>query len=367
VLVRLGRAPQLFDLIALHNHTCAVLPVLLTTLGLAFAPPIVEVRWEAPPECVQRDELVERVEILLGRPLAQAGDPDLEVEGRIEAAGQGFVMSLQFQRPVERVRELRGATCVELRDAAAVVLAVTIDPFVPLAEIPSDPPEPEPEPEPEPVEPEPVEPEPVEPEPELTEPERTAPELRRQRELGFLLRVAGGVQVRALPSVAGGPSLAVGLRWRSLRAELVGAWWQGAQTQFPEVPAVGATLSLGWVAPRLCGVLRAGRVGFPLCGGVELGGMRGAGFGTPGARTQTLIWVAAELGGAMTIELGRSMALWVGVDGVVPLARPGFSIIGLGELHRAPPIAVQALLGLEIRFDPARSMDPRATGQGSGV
>src|SRR5690606_34183477 len=100
-----------------------------------------------------------------------------------------------------------------------------------------------------------------------------------------------------------GPSLAVGLRWRALRAELVGTYWLSRTQRFEQVPEVGATLSLGWVAPRVCGVPSTPRVSFPLCAGVELGGMRGSAFGTSGARARTLPWVAAELGGAVSIGL----------------------------------------------------------------
>jgi hypothetical protein len=317
--------------------------------------PVVEISWDAPPECGLRDELVVRIETLLGRPLGHPGDPDLDVVGRVEVEADGLLLVLEFRQPVARVRELRGRTCAELRDAAAVVLAVTVDPLVPLAE------EPEPEPEPEP--------ELVTPEPELVTPEpEPAPELAPPRtdRIDVLLRFAGGIQYRALPTIAGGPSLALGLRWRALRAELVGSWWLTRAAHFEQPPEVGATISLGWVATRVCGVPSTQRVSFPLCAGVELGGMRAAAFGIPAAATRTLPWIAAEFGGAVSLALPGPLALWIGVDGVIPLVRPGFTIAGLGELHRVPAFAVQTLLGLEIRFEAARATDSRSAGQGDG-
>lgn len=315
------------------------------------APPAVAIHWEGPPECGPRDELVARIEGLLGRPLGQPGDPELEVVGRVEADPDGLRLVLEFTRPVERVRELHGKTCGELRDAAAVVLAVTIDPLVPLEEPePESTPEPEPEPTPEP-----------EPQPTL---EPTPP---RKEPIELRLRFAGGVQYRALPWVAGGPSLALGLRWRALRAELVGAWWLTRAARFEQQPEVGATISLGWVAARACGVPTTARVAFPLCAGVELGGVRAVPFGIAAARARTLPWIAAELGGALVVALPGPLALWIGVDGVIPLVRPGFTIAGLGELHRVPAFAIQSLVGLEIRFDAGRATDSRATGQGGGA
>jgi hypothetical protein len=323
--------------------------------------PVVEVAWEAPPECGSRAEFVERIEVLLGRPLGQVGDPDLEVVGRIAIEATDLLLVLEFRQPVARVRELRASSCAELQDAAAVVLAVTIDPLVPLAETPARPPEAEPatEPEPEPeLAPTPA---PVEPSPPASTSPHTKPAL------ALALRISGGVQYRALPTIAGGPSLALAV-WRgALRAELVGAWWLTGTSHVDAAPEVGATLSLGWVAPRVCGVASAGRVTFPLCAGVELGGMRAAAFGTADARTRTLVWIAPEFGGATRVELSRSLALWIGLDGAIPLVRQVFTIAGLGEIHRTPPFVFQALLGLEIRLDVGRATDSRVGGQGVGV
>jgi hypothetical protein len=333
----------------------------ILALGALAPAPTVDIIWDAPPECGSRDELVGRIETLLGRPLGQPGDPDLEVVGRVEAEADGLLLVLDFRQPVARVRELRGRSCDELRDGVALVLAVTIDPLVPVVESsgePAAPPERNPEPA---AAPEPAVATETEPAPEPPTEPRSAPEL------GVLLRFAGGIQYLALPGIAGGPSLAVALRWRALRVELVGTWWLSKAARFEQLPEVGATLSLGWVAPRLCGVPSTARVSFPLCAGVEFGGMRGAAFGLADARIHTLPWIAAELGGALRAALPGPMALWIGVEGVIPLVRPGFTIAGLGELHRVPALAFQALLGLEIQFDSSRPTDPRRVGQPGGA
>jgi hypothetical protein len=335
-------------------------PELHTDVADASAP-VVDISWEAPPECGTRAEFVEHVESLLGRPLGQRGDPDLEVMGRIETESAGLLLVLEFHQPVPRERELRSKSCVELRDAAAVVLAVTIDPLVPLAEPATGPTQPEPEPTPAP------EPEP-EPEPEL-EPQPVVSELESPRpsRVALGLRIAGGIQYGALPAIAGGPSLTLSLWRKAFRAELVGAWWLTGTTHFDGAPQVGATLSLGWVAPRVCGVPSVGRVAFPLCAGLEVGGMRAAAFGAADARTRTLAWIAPEFGGAARVELSHAFALWIGIDGVIPLVRPRFTIAGLGAIHQTPPFAFQALLGLEIRLDAGRATDSRVAGQGVGA
>jgi hypothetical protein len=330
--------------------------------------PEVEIVWRAAPDCGSQAQLVARIEAVLGRPLGQPGDPELRVEATIVAEGDGLVLRLAFERPVVRVRELRGRDCEALGEAAAVVLAMTIDPLLPEPEPEPEPErerererEREPEPEPEPIVPAAPEPEPA---PAKPEPEPAPAGTDTASELGLLLRLAGGVQSNALPTLAGGPSVALGLRWRALRAELVGAWWLTRTASFEQTPEVGASLSLGWVAPRLCGVPATARVGFPLCAGIELGGMRARGLGLADARAQTLPWIAAELGAGLHVALTGPLALSLAFEGVVPLTRPGFTVAGLGELHRTGPFALQALIGVEIELARVRVTDRRGGGQG---
>ena len=333
------------------------------------ADPELEISWTAPPQCPTREQLIAQTEALLARPLAQPGDPALELVGRIDVEGEGFVLRLDFRRPVARVRELRGSDCAELRDAAALVLAMTIDPLASLNELPDEePPRPE-EPAGEPAEDDPVDEavdqarEPSDPGEPVDDEAGAAEETPERRELGGHLRLAGGVSLGPLPRVAGAPSLALGLSWRALRVELVGAYWLAADAVLDETPGVGARISLGWAAPRVCGVPSVSRVEFPLCGGIELGGMRGAAFGTSDARARTLAWVATQLGGGVSVELGRTVALWAGVDLVVPLTRPGFAIAGLGELHRSASVAFEACLGVEVHFVEAARAKERRRGE----
>lgn len=298
--------------------------------------PLLELDWRAPPDCVTPSELLTRVELLLGRPLQLDGDPNIDLRAEIVRDEAELLLHLEFRQPTAREREFRANSCAELLDAAAVVLAVMIDPLASLNELPPAPSETEPEPEPKP----PREPAP-EPEPE---PKPNPPAVTQ---LGGLVRLGGGVLVPSLPGVAGGPTLALGLRRRALRVELVGAYWASQPARHTAMPELGARISLGTVATRVCGVPRVGPVEFPLCGAVELGGMRGVAFGTPDAVARALPWVAIQAGGAASFGFARMLALWVGVDVVAPITRPGFSIDGLGSLHRTPALGFAAILGIE--------------------
>lgn len=312
--------------------------------------PLLELDWRAPPDCVTPSELLARVELLLGRPLQLDGDPDIDLRAEIVRDETELSLHLEFRQPTVREREFRAHSCAELLDAAAMVLAVMIDPLASLNELPAAPTEPsdappasEPLPEPEPTPPREPAPEP-EPEPE---PEPNPPAVTQ---LGGLVRLGGGVLVPSLPGVAGGPTLALGLRRRALRVELVGAYWASQPARHTAMPELGARISLGTVATRVCGVPRVGPVEFPLCGAVELGGMRGVAFGTPDAVTRTLPWLAIQAGGAASFGVARMLALWVGIDAIAPITRPGFSIDGLGSLHRTPALGFAAILGIEAHF-----------------
>ena len=316
------------------------------SIGLAPAEvlPSVEVEWSAPPECGTRDAVIAQTEALLGRPLGHPDDPELELRAEVSGdANSGYQLQLVFIQPVVRQRVLVAETCVELQAAVSTILAVTLDPLATLNE-------PEPEPEPQtPPEPRAELELPTEPEPQ-TPPEPEPPFVSDEARVRGFVRVAGGLTYPILPQVAGGPAVAIGLGWRALRAELVGSLWLSGQVRYPLTPEVGAQFMLGWVTPRVCVAPRAGPLHIPLCAGVELGGVRGTGFGTPDARSRTLAWIAIEAGAALEMELNDQLALWLGVDAIAPLTRPGFSFAGLGELHRVPGIAFAALLGLQYEF-----------------
>lgn len=318
--------------------------------------PRVELSWEVPEGCPTREQLIERSEVLLGRSFGEAGDPDLVVAARIAARGERWVLELDFDAPGDRLRTLEGRDCEELLEAAALILATTVDPAALLDEFDEDEDEAELEPDPEAPakEPEPVEDEepavaavPVE-EPRVEDPPDAEPE-----GLGGFVGLAGGVGFGPLPSLAGAPILALGLRRRALRVELLGGAWFSLPALVEGSPEVGARVWLGWAALRGCGVPRVGpeqRVELPLCAGLELGGMRAESFGVDQARAGTLAWLAVDAGIAVIYRFGAKLGLRLGVDGVVPLLRPGFTVAGLGELHRAAPVGVQGSLGVEVRF-----------------
>src|SRR5690606_32506754 len=92
---------------------------------------------------------------------------------------------------------------------------------------------------------------------------------------------------------SGGPELALAVLWPRLRVEIAGAWL-APRTERRDQARV--RVQLGIATARACARLGTARIEAPVCGGIELGALRGDGRGAPAARTAHGTWVAPVLG-----------------------------------------------------------------------
>lgn len=317
------------------------------------------IHWEAPVGCPAAPELRRGIERRLGRTLVQG---EAAVDARVEVGAEGgYRLLLRTEvAGMMDARVLEADDCGALADATALVVALAIDPVavVEAMEAWGDGASIEDGPPPTAVRPAGPAPAPVRGE-TTTEPVRdeaadgVVDEPERSRRPGGLVRVAAGVGLGALPGVTGVPSLAAGLRWQRARVELEGAYW------IPRVsePVDGATVrvQLGTAAVRGCGQLGRDRLEAPLCGGVQLGGMRGRGEGAPDARTAQGLWVAIEAGVGLSWWFRPRWGLAGGFAAAVPLRQPAF------ELMDEPPVRLfegsavvgRVWAGIELRLGPS--------------
>lgn len=313
------------------------------------APPEVPVRWTAPAECPDRDALLVAVARRLGRPLAD----EARVDGRVTGdRSRGYVLHLELSAGGRgEVRDVQDPSCAALAEAAALRVVAAIEaPVVPPVPVP-EPAEPGPEPQPGP-DPQPGPEEAVVP----AEPVRTValPTPAAVREdmydgPGGVLRLQGGLELGAFgPAPAGAVGLAVGLLWPRLRVELQG-------TVLP--PRRMADVTAGLYAGAIHGCWRAGRgaLEVPLCGGVEVGGMRGrAADPLPGAVTRTQAWVAGILGPGLAWHVSSRVSVWASLQLVLAVYRPLFvqgDPDGNPRVLLAPSAASgRLLLGVELRL-----------------
>lgn len=351
------------------------LPVLTPTLAvlLLLAPDEIAITWDAPPSCPDVGSVRERI----AEQLRGARTEPTAVRARVSAPdAQGAPWRLWIAIGDEGQRHIEGHSCTALVDAAAVMVAIsleTADEPVPLDV-------PEPPPEPAPGDPLTIE---ATPTPQTEQATRgatsrpaalppgvagaddatvPAPDARpssrssrpRRGRARAVLGVTTGLHGVGLPAPGAGLGGRLGVRWGPLSAAITGTHW--FQRQRPVTGEVAASYRLGTAGLDLCGALPLGRVpaAFELlgCGRGEAGVLRAEGLGATPSRTRHHPWVA--LGGAATaMWLPRP---WVGLglraEVVAPLLGRRF-VIGDASAGAVGPVDARGTLELEFRLPPS--------------
>lgn len=342
----------------------------MLALLLVLAAPGLQLDWQAPAGCPDQAGVRGRVAAMLAAGAVEGSD--LAATGRVSAAGEGWQLELELVRAGGRERRTLGdRDCAALADAAALMIAVAIDPLAAVV-VPQDrapvvpevvvpelvPPVAVPEDRPAVPEDRPVVVVPearVEPVDEPGAVPKDRPVVARRRlELG--LRAGAGVGfTRILPGPNAALELGLGLEGRGWRVELNGGFSPPVQGTASGQPAIGGSFRLGFAELRGCGVpaLRRAPVAFPLCVGLQVGAMhgRGSGDGLMVPLAARSLWIATRFGGALRWRPrdGR-VSLWLGLDAIVALTRPEFVTAGGVRVHQAARIGGQALFGVEVRL-----------------
>lgn len=335
----------------------------MLALALFGAAPLesgVTLRWEAPAGCP--DEAEARAEIaarLADRPVERK----LRAQARVRAlADDGWQVEVEIHgEEGTAVRTLRAATCEEALTATAVVLAIAVGPEE--AVVPSPPEEAvegegegevETEVETEDGDAAEVEVEPelttVEPPPAVREPTPAPPPSRGASSLAIAIDARGGLDLGALPSPAAHVAAGLGLLGRrfTIQASALHRIRTEMLAALP-IPAGGRfRLTAGQLlaGPRL----RWGRLELPLAAGVEAGAIWARGTGAVEPIAVRRAWAAAVARVGVGFAPWEALALQLGVDGVVPLLRPVFTLGDEVEVHAVGPVAVRAWLGVTVRF-----------------
>lgn len=346
-----------------------------------------ELRWDAPPQCPDRAQLLAAIDATLGE-VAAGERRSLRARGRVRVEpGAGFVVRLELDDGHASTRELRGTSCEELTDAAALVIAMAIDPR--LLETLQGPPEvPEPEvPGAEPGAPEaPKGPAPSEPGPngsgergpDEREPAEVAPrepsearpadagaeraprdpeapstrstERRSPASLHFLGRAQAGVGGGPLPGAAGVLGLAAGLGGRGWRAELSASYWTPRTRTSAANPDVGVRAQLWTLGVHGCGEPRWRTLSFPLCVGVLAGAVHARGVGELEPRSVASRWVAVALEPGLVWWARPRLGVALRAEGHAALARPALRSEPSGTVFASAPVGGSLRAGLELRL-----------------
>jgi hypothetical protein len=299
-----------------------------------------ELEWESPPECPTRDEVEGAIDRRLGTlPPNPRGVVHARAHIEVDSKGRyGLELVLD-----DGDRKLDSPRCDELADAAALIVAIAVNPDAALAD-------------PGPVVPAPVSLEPAPaPEPAVD----VTPTATRTRTAAtrpwFYLRLAGAFGYGPVPAPAGGISFAFGLSGRHYRTELEGTYWPARAIESRSNASVGGSFRMGTALARGCGVVGGPRdsspgfvVAVPLCGGLEIGAISGEGQGSLDANAETGVYLAARVGPQLAVHppRGRGVGLFVSAEATFPIVQPTFVTAPSGVVYEPLPAGFVAALGV---------------------
>lgn len=297
----------------------------------------VRIDWRVPQGCPSRADLEDKVAHYMGEPSIPPLVRPVQARGSVERHSGGWTLTLVLDEGGQVGRRVFEAPdCPALTDAAAVVIAVSLDPnriAERLERVEGAEPGPEPSPDPRP------------PPTAIVEPSAT-PSLSPALE--HRLQISAGVEYGLLPSVGAALLVGYAATGRLWRLEAGVLYLPPRSVNYGD--GEGGRLQLAAGELRGCVNPTASRVEFPICGGVAAGPMFGRGEGVEQRERPVAAWVGATVGPGVLWRIHRVVALRIGSDAVFSLVRPGFRVDGRDTLFRVPPLAVRGLVGLEFRF-----------------
>ena len=336
------------------------LVVFSTSLGAfaADAPARVSLRWNAPDACPDDSEAVRNVEGFLGQRLSESREQQLGVSVDVQGTAHGFSAKLVFASPRgAEQRNLEHPDCSKLMEAAALLVALAIDPERVQARqdtarasddvLARDG---KAAPEPATAAPEP----PAAPPPAAPLPPAFGPAPLRPKALRSSLRPTMAMSAFAgrgpLPTLAPGFTGELGLRYAWFRATAIGCYWAPANAGIEGLPGSSVRLTLASAGARACGVRRAGAWAVGGCLGADLSQLSGSGEGVDNARTRSEAFASMSLG-ANLAYVRTALAPLLGVELSRTLSRPRFGVLEGDREHDAfqpAPWGLLASLGLAL-------------------
>ncbi|HSU41527.1 MAG TPA: hypothetical protein VLJ38_18245 [Polyangiaceae bacterium] len=296
--------------------------------------------WSSPRDCERADVVEARIEELTGRDFALVEQPNFDVS--VVHGGEDWQLTLVTETAEDTSRrELRGRSCGEVTDAAAVAMAMAIRAAVPDA-VESDPPTS--------AAAEPAKAAMAPPagassakgeakdKPQPSQSSKSAARLRGS------VGIAAVLDTAALPGPAPGVELRGAARWGWLRAELQGAAFAPSTATLAD----GRSGTFSLLSGALLGCIEpsATTVGVFGCAGFELGRLAGEGHGVSNPEVGTALWSAArlELGAGLNVNSSLKLDARVGV--AAPFSRKQFVLDG-EPVHEPAALSVRAALGID--------------------
>jgi hypothetical protein len=306
---------------------------LAASLGAAPAaaepPSAIDLRWEAPPGCPQKDEVRGRIERLLG---SAPREGQLTAEGTIERADGRFRLTLVMRAgDLAGTRSIDAISCEDLAGAAAVAIGL----LVRSAETGGS------------LAPAPQPTIAAEPAPPSEPPAQAEPRRWRVPVQAPLL----GLGVGPLPRVTLGVGAGVGVELDAWRLRLSGMWWKQKSVPAPDAPEFGADVQRATASLRACRGFGSSSLEIAPCFATALDHVSARGTGqdiAPADRFAT--WVAVGAGLEARLHLASRLSLLAQADGQLELSRPEIWIDGVGRVAKLAPATFTAAISPEWIF-----------------
>jgi hypothetical protein len=308
--------------------------LILATLGNAHpvhaeATGALTFSWQAPAGCPSRDDLRAEIARLLGGEIRVPKGGDIKAVA-VVAHGQTWSLAIETELAGQPGRRsIEAASCQDLADATALIIALMIDPNAVAAHA--------------------TQPRPVPP------PAPSDPAPQKARRVAYLVGIHAAGSYGTLPSIDAGLGGGVGLAGRRWRVELRGTYGL-RRDQRVTAPSPAPADSYGrfnFVAAALAGCVNLGResLAFGPCADAEVGVLSAKGLGvSEGFPAQTL-WLALGAGAYAAIPLGPHLSLPLHLDVVAPLLRPEFVFRNVPtRVFRAPVVGGRISAGIELHF-----------------
>jgi hypothetical protein len=282
---------------------------------------------------------------------------------RLETPGEGSTQA----------RELRGATCKAVADAAALILALMIDPDAAARddEAPSETNEPDkagadrsdaaaknPENQAPPIAPQAGTAPPASPAPPSSPtprpPQEPAPRAPAGSAQPIELRLSAwaGADIGSLPGLAPGFGALASIGFGAPRVAVGIAFWPDKSGFLEDLSSAGSDVGLLAGELGICGALLQKPIEIAPCAAVEIGELYATGFGVVNPRRGGAVWVALKGGGALVWRPLKApfagLGLTARIEAVIPLVRPRFVIEKVGPVHSPAYVAGRGALGVEI-------------------
>jgi hypothetical protein len=305
----------------------------ILSVGFAFAAPDVpfELIWRAPPDCAREAAVRADVERLSGLHLAPYAPGGVRVEATASRRKDGtWTIDLTIVRAGGAPRRrplLEGASCQEVSEAAASVLALALVGSEPSEETFDRTPPPTPAPQP-------------------VRKARPSP-ARETPALKWDVGVVAAVDATALPKAAPGFGVTTSLEYSGNRVELRGLAFIPQRAVLTE--RSGADVELYTGALRYCRSLVGRTVELFVCGGLEAGAMRATGFGFKVNRLGLGPWLAPELGLLALARPTERLALSLEGDGSVMALRRPF-VVDETVVYTMRQFDARVLLGVRLEL-----------------